>query len=111
MKSNDLETADEEDRTAIGPSTNVRLGLVIVIASGLAWIGWVTSELNTIKTSLGRLDTIGAIQGELKGISTRVENIERRGSDPMQLLQKTVDKLAEDLRVHQAMTEKALKTQ
>lgn len=89
----------------IGPSTNVKLGLVISIAVGLTWVGWVTSELNTIKNALvARSAALDTIQTEVKLMERRMEDLEQRGSKPMQDLQKSVDKISEELRVHELIT-------
>lgn len=97
---------DREEATVIGPNTNVKLALTIALGSVIAWGGWVTSELNTIKTaSLNNSNSHTVVSTKVELLNQRVENLEQRGSVPMQMLQKAVDKLAEELRVHEAMTE------
>lgn len=111
-KTNDVKTTEEADdsKTIIGLGTGVRIQLVLGLAAGLAWGGWVTSELNTIKTALvSKTAGMDGLQGDMKALKFQVDLLEKRGSEPMQQIQKSVDKLAEELRVHQATTEKFMK--
>lgn len=109
IRSQDLDVPDNESRTVIGPGTNVKLAVTISLASVIAWGGWVTSELSTIKTvAIANSNSHAAVATKVELLTQRVDNIEQRGSTPMQLLQKSVDKLSEELRVHEAMTEQRI---
>lgn len=93
---------DPENRTTIGPGTNIKLAFLVTIAGVIAWGGWVTSELNTIKSvALVNATSQASMSTKIELLSQRVENLEQRGSMPMQILQKALDKLAEELRVHE----------
>lgn len=102
----DLDVPDAENRTTIGPGTNVKLALFFALSGVLAWGGWVTSELSTIKNaSLNSANSQSAVAMKVELHGQRLDNLELRGSTPMQSLQRSVDKLAEELRVHEAKTE------
>lgn len=104
--SQDQDVPDSETRTTIGPGTNIKLALTIALSGVIAWGGWVTSELNTIKSvSLSNSNSHAIVTTKVELLGQRVDSLEQRGSVPMQMLQKSVDKLAEELRVHEAMTE------
>lgn len=92
--------------TTISEKTAFTWPIMIGVASVLLWGGWVTSELNTIKSTMLRS---AVIEPEVRNLSARMEMLEKRGSEPLQALQHSVDKMAEELRVHQVMTEKLMK--
>lgn len=105
----DLDVPDADSRTVIGPGTNLKLAIAISLGTVIAWGGWVTSELSTIKTvTIANSNSQAAVSIEVKLLTQRVDSLEQRGSSPMQSLQKSVDKISEELRVHEAMTKQRL---
>lgn len=73
------------------------------------WVGWVTNELNTIKAAMvGKNDTIRGVEITMKILERRMDDLETRGSKPMQELQRSVDHVAEELRVHEATSRRLL---
>lgn len=83
---------EKPNEATIGPESNVKLGLVIGIAAGLAWVGWVTSELNTIKSSLGKIAAVDSL-------SLRIDSIDKYGSKAVQELQKDVALISRNLEI------------
>lgn len=101
------EPSDTDERTVIGPATNIKLVVVIALAGVLSWGGWVTSELSTIKAAaMSGAASHTSLTVKVELLSQRVDAIEARGSVPMQMLQKSVDKLAEELRLHEATSDR-----
>jgi hypothetical protein len=101
------DTDDEKSETLtlpIGTNTPMKIGLAISLGFVVWWAAQLQSDVGTIKQSLTKLDSIQIMQGQLSSLTARVEALERRGSEPMQSLQKQVDKLGEELRVHDATT-------
>lgn len=95
----------------ITPSTKVPVSWLMSIAAAVVsmWLVWVTNELNTIKASLfSRSANDKTIEVSLRLLESKVADLESRGSKPMQDLQKAVDKIAEELRIHQVQTERYL---
>ena len=93
----------------LGPSTPVRIGAVVMIAAAVWWGATLTGDVSTIKIALIKLNALETVQGEIKGLVQRLDILERRGSDPMQALQKSLDKVSEDLRMHEALDDKRMK--
>lgn len=92
----------EEDQTTIGAGSNVKLGFVIGLAAGLAWVGWVTSELNTIKSSLTKINGI-----EL--LSARVDSIDANGSKALRDLQKEMLTMSKNIEVYMTENERRMR--
>ena len=89
-----------ETESVIGQNSAVRVGLVVVLL-GVAWWGaTLTADVNTIKNSMVRLNAIDTIAARMDTLSSRMDSLEKRGSDPVQALQKSVDKIAQELQLH-----------
>lgn len=96
----------EDMPITIGPKTRVSLVTVIAIAGGLAWVGWVTSELNTIKSStVSSMERYTQIYTEVKLLTARVETLERVGSVPLKEMKVGMDQLQRELEKHEAKDE------
>lgn len=103
MDMSNKQVGDEEN--VIGSNSAVRVGLVVVLL-GVAWWGaTLTADVNTIKNSMVRLNAIDTIAARMDTLNSRMDTLEKRGSDPVQNLQKSLDKLAQDLQLH-VMSEK-----
>ena len=106
------EPTGEEDVShrapVIGENTALRLGFVIALLGltlgGLIvtiwWAATLTSDVNTIKTQLVKLGSIETMSQEIRFLTARVDSLEKRGSEPLQAMQKEMDRLAEQIRVH-----------
>lgn len=80
-----------------------------MIAMGLSWVGWVSSELNTIKNALvSKTQTIDSVSVQLALLQRQVAEIDKRGSEPVQVLQHSIDKLSSDLEKHILTTSKLM---
>lgn len=113
MKTNELDTIAEDRPLVVGPKT-VAVPLYAVgalfaflvtatIGGGVPLVIWgakMSSDVSTIKSSILRLNEIDTIKASISALQVQVNSIERRGSEPMQTMQRSLDKLAEDLRVH-----------
>lgn len=103
------EKEEPDTGNEITPTTKVPVSWLISIAAAVVsmWLVWVTNELNTIKASLlSRSANDKTIEVNLRLLESKVADLESRGSKPMQDLQKAVDKIAEELRIHQVQTER-----
>lgn len=106
MKEQD--TIDPESQTTIGPRSKVRLELVIALVAGVGWVGWVTSELNTVKGLVtAKNDNVANVQGEVRSVqadvkilTSKMDQFEKNGSQPMQALQKSIDEIRFKLDAH-----------
>lgn len=90
----------KESDSIIGLGSALRLGVVLAICGTIWWGATLTSDVNTIKGSLVRLNALDSLNAKIEALASRVDLMERRGSEPMLQLQKTLDKLATDLQVH-----------
>ena len=72
---------DDRETVIVGGNSALRVGVVV---------------LNSIDTLTAKIELLAA----------RMENLEKRGSDPVQTLQKTLDQLSADLKMHVLTTEK-----
>ena len=95
-----------ERETIIGMGTAVRVGVLLTIVSVVWWGATLTSDVNTIKSALVRLNNVDVLFTRMELLSTRFDTLEKRGSEPMQALQKSVDKIANDLETHIKITTK-----
>lgn len=99
----------EDMPITIGPKTRVSLVTVIAIAGGLAWVGWVTSELNTIKSStVSSMERYAQIYTEVKLLTARVETLEKVGSLPLKEMKGSMDSIQRELERHEAKDEERL---
>lgn len=97
----DATPADDENNVTIGPRSKIRVELVIALVAGIGWVGWVTSELNTVKSMVAsKNDSVAVVQGEvrsvqadLKILGAKMDQFERNGSVPLQNLQKCIDEM------------------
>lgn len=98
----------EESDTTLGPRSKIRVELVIAIVAGFSWIGWVTSELNTVKSLVSaKNDSVASVQSEVRNVqadvrimAAQIKQFEDNGSKPMQALQKSLDSLQFKLDSH-----------
>lgn len=103
---------DAEAGTVIGPKSKVSAGVVAVFIMG--WLAWVTSELNTIKsTVVARAENVIILQGKVDVLNEKFENLAKHGSEPMARIYDELSrireqnaKVAEELRVHIIKTSK-----
>lgn len=96
----------ENEQTVIGSNSAIRVGVVVLMLSVAVWGATLTSDVNTIKSSMFRLNSIDSLTAKIDLLAARLDSLEKRGSDPMQQLQKSMDQLSADLKMHVMTTVK-----
>lgn len=87
----------EGSSTVIGPKSAIQVGSLALIGAIIWWAAQLTTDVNTIKTSLVRLNGLDTLGG-------RLENLEKFGSPMVWDMKKEIAQLSETLRMHIATT-------
>lgn len=102
---------DEPESAVLDERSPVRVGLVLgtgaALVAAIWWAAQLTADVNTIKQQISKFSSIDTLSQQIVTLTSRIDALERRGSEPMQHLQQQMDKIANDLEKHILITEKA----